>query len=87
MKISVSTWADEVPEADYRPAYVHRFGTGNRWMLDIPAQIVVRVGVDVQLSLDIADARVLVAEIADALALHERAEAAAYRVDLVKAVA
>ncbi|WP_067833366.1 hypothetical protein [Nocardia lijiangensis] len=71
------------PEAEYRPEHEFVYG-GGKYTANAAAKVGVFFGSDLTLWLHIDDARVLVAEVAAALAEHD---ALAYRVDLVKAAA
>ncbi|WP_433681207.1 hypothetical protein [Nocardia sp. CA-119907] len=77
----------EFTSATYEPAYVDRWGPGNKYETPITAYVAVRLGTSVRLSLSIEDARVLVAGVAEAVAAHDALVAADYHVDLVKAAA
>ncbi|WP_155981048.1 hypothetical protein [Nocardia sp. CNY236] len=84
MKVSTTTTVNESPTFNYSPGYVLRYGPDDCRAINIPAQISIRAGIDVLITLGIDEAAALLTELGIALATHE---AHTYRVYLVKAVA
>lgn len=71
ISIKTRTEGEHAPVAEYQPAYVFRGTIDPDLTLDMPAKVLVELGRDITLTLDVNDARLLAYELDRAVAVHD----------------